>query len=248
MAVVNATVSCIQGKELPFKVTPKGESNAKPLPFPLIVPYLILALISGASVLLCRDVARAQGYYFLACLNMLIYSGLCLFVLQLHFRENVLKYRDYIPHYGSVGTTFGLLAIACFINLDKGVKAMVSYNPLLKSLLEQPIATTPINEIPQPIATTLISPKETISQTVLQTVSQTQQQAMNDPEAISNFPSSLEESIMATTPEGAVMICRQKPKTTDAVDSAISASTASGSTILVQLECEHRLPNHSDSL
>ena len=252
MAVWNATVSCIQGKELPFKVTPKGESNAKPLPFPLIVPYLILALISGASVLLCRDVERTQGYYFLACLNMLIYSGLCLFVLQLHFRENVLKYRDYIPHYGSVGTTFGLLGIACFINLDKGVKAMVSYNPLLKSLLEQPIATTPINETPQPIATTLISPKETVSQTVPQAVSQTQQQAMNDSEAISDFPSSLEESIMATTPEGTVMICRQKPKTTDALDSTtsestISAPTASGSTKLVQLECKHRLPNHSDS-
>ena len=252
MAVWNATVSCIQGKELPFKVTPKGESNAKPLPFPLIVPYLILALISGASVLLCRDVERTQGYYFLACLNMLIYSGLCLFVLQLHFRENVLKYRDYIPHYGSVGTTFGLLGIACFINLDKGVKAMVSYNPLLKSLLEQPIATTPINETPQPIATTLISPKETVSQTVPQAVSQTQQQAMNDPEAISDFPSSLEESIMATTPEGTVMICRQKPKTTDALDSTTSDSTTSESTIsastkLVQLECKHRLPNHSDS-
>jgi cellulose synthase (UDP-forming) len=135
MAVCSATISCISGREVPFKITPKGQSNSKPLPFPLIVPYLILALISGLAILLCRDVERAQGYYFLAGLNMAIYSGLCLLVLQLHFRENILRYRDYLHHYSATGLIFGLLSIAFSIHLEKGVKAILIDYPVLKSLL-----------------------------------------------------------------------------------------------------------------
>jgi cellulose synthase (UDP-forming) len=137
MAVGSAVIGCIRGRELPFKVTPKGNSTAKPLPLPLIVPYLGLALVSGAAVLCCRDADRAQGYYFLACLNMLIYSGLCLVVLQLHFRENVLKYRDYLPHYGLTGLAFGVLALASVTQFNRGVKAMVSYSPVVQSLVNQ---------------------------------------------------------------------------------------------------------------
>jgi cellulose synthase (UDP-forming) len=134
MAVGSAVIGCIRGQELPFKVTPKGHSNAKPLPLPLIAPYLGLVLISGVAVLGCRHADRAQGYYLLACLNMLIYSGLCLVILQLHFRENILKYRDYLLHYGLTGLAFGMLALSCGVQFSQGVKANGFDKALLKSL------------------------------------------------------------------------------------------------------------------
>ncbi len=242
MAVVNAIVSCIQGKELPFKVTPKGESNAKPLPFPLIVPYLILAVISGGAMLFCQEVNQAQGYYFLAGLNTLIYSGLCLLVLQLHFRENVLRYRDYLPHYGAVGTAFGLLTIACFTHLDKGIKGMIAYNPLLKSLLDQPTdklpATLPTQaptQAPaQPAVATAASQKAMVtpgssffgSMVTPLPVYRSQRSEVIESLAVSN-------NIIATTPEGSVMVCRQKPTV---------MQISSDPKPQVQLECE--TPDH----
>lgn len=217
MAVWNATISCIRGQELPFKVTPKGQSNAKPLPFPLIVPYLVLASISGLSVLFCRDVDRAQGYYFLACLNMLIYSGLCLLVLQLHFRENVLKYRDYLPHYSSTGVTFGLLITACFMHLDKGVKAMTTHNPLLQAFLNQPRSKTPIKTAQQPPrSVNAVSRNEPIS------VPQPPPPPQPLPVITTPLKPSKESSqpeiidVIATSAKGEVLACRQvtKPSTT----------------------------------
>jgi hypothetical protein len=94
-------------------------------------------------MLLCRDVGRAQGYYLLAGLNMLIYGGLCLLVIQLHFRENVLRYRDYLHHYSATGVIFGLLSIVLTIHLEKGVKAMFVDRPILKSLFSNPAKSPP---------------------------------------------------------------------------------------------------------
>jgi cellulose synthase (UDP-forming) len=129
IAVGTAIVSCIGGQALAFKVTPKDGNSTKPLPFALIVPYLVLVVISGASVLLCSKAHRTQGDYYLACMNMLIYSGLCLWVLQLHFRENLLRRRDYLPHFGSIGLAFWLLAMACAIPAHRLVKVILSATP-----------------------------------------------------------------------------------------------------------------------
>jgi cellulose synthase (UDP-forming) len=135
IAVCSAVLGHIRGQELPFKVTPKDQGTAKPLPLPLILPYLILALISGLTLVRFGDADRVQGYYFMAALNMLIYSGLCLLVLVLHFRENALKYRDYLPHYSLTGLSFGLLLGALTLHLGKGGKAVLAANPLVQQTL-----------------------------------------------------------------------------------------------------------------
>jgi cellulose synthase/poly-beta-1,6-N-acetylglucosamine synthase-like glycosyltransferase len=156
IAFWNAIISCIRGKELPFKVTPKGHSNAKPLPFPLILPYLILALIPGLAMIFYRDSHWAQGYYLLACLNMLIYSGLCFIVLQLHFHENIVKYGDYLYHYGATGLVFSLLSITSILHLEKGAKAMVTNSPRIQSLLSK------VSKPQPPLSSTTISQPEKI--------------------------------------------------------------------------------------
>jgi len=136
IAIWNAVISCIRGQELPFKVTPKGASNAKPLPFPLIVPYLVLAMASGLSILLFPNGNNAQGYSFLAFLNTILYTGLCLMVLQLHFRENILRHQDYLMHYLSMGLSFSLICFVGMVNTSKTFRTIVAYNPWVKSLFQ----------------------------------------------------------------------------------------------------------------
>lgn len=172
IAVWNAVISCIRGKELPFKVTPKGHSDARPLPFPLIVPYLILALIPGLAMILYRDSNGAQGYYSLACLNMLIYSGLCFLILQLHFRENILKYRDYLYHYGATGLVFSLLSLTATLHLDKGVKSMVLNSFSIQSLLSKvskPQTKLSSTTISQPEKIISVIPSTPIDQSAVKT-------------------------------------------------------------------------------
>jgi cellulose synthase (UDP-forming) len=231
IAVWNATVSCIRGEELPFKVTPKGESNAKPLPFPLIVPYLILALASGLTVLFCPQVTRAQGYYFLACLNTAIYGGLCLVVLNLHFRENMLKHRDYFAHFGSTGLTFSVLAIAAFTHAGKGVKALVAHNPLLKAWLvaegkEPKVANAQTRSTTPKQAAYRVSRNESFptEQAAKQGKPATVQKPVQKPR-----PQTDSRSILATTPTGEIMTCR--PSSTVA-NSSISENET------IQLTCQ----------
>jgi cellulose synthase (UDP-forming) len=124
IAVGNATVSCILNQEISLKVTPKGDSDAKPLPFNLMVPYLVLAMASGLVVLVCGNGDSARGYYFLACLNTAIYGGLCLVVLNLHFSENLLRYRDYLVHFGAVCLTFCILMLGIGVRGAAGIRAL----------------------------------------------------------------------------------------------------------------------------
>jgi cellulose synthase (UDP-forming) len=221
IAVWNATISCIRGEELPFKVTPKGESNAKPLPFPLMVPYLILALASGLTVLFCPQVTRAQGYYFLACLNTAIYGGLCLVVLNLHFRENVLKHRDYFAHFSSTGMTLSILAIAAFTHAGKGVKALVAHNPMLKAWLtatgnEPKVANAQTRSTTPKQAAYRVSRNESFptEQTAQRGKPATVQKPIEQ-KAIGQKPVPQPDArpILATTPTGEIMTCRSNIST-----------------------------------
>ena len=222
IAVWNAMVSCIRGRELPFKVTPKGESNAKPLPFPLIVPYLFLALASGLTVLLCPQVDKAQGYYFLASLNTAIYSGLCLVVLRLHFSENVLKYRDYWMHYSSTGLTLGVLSITVFMNIGKGVKAVTAQQPLLKSFFHS-IGNNP-KTIDRPTEKKLAD----------QTISRN--------ESIGHVPSTILQRtqlfspIVVTTADGDTMSCQTNAGGSPSL--SISRSPSINGNETIQLTCQ----------
>jgi hypothetical protein len=68
----------------------------------------------------------------------MIYAGLCLRALKLHFYENKLKHRDYLPHYTPLGLVFGLLIAACMLHLGNGMKAIFSYYPTVKENITQP--------------------------------------------------------------------------------------------------------------
>jgi len=53
---LNAIISWVLDKELQFKVTPKGTNTPKFLPLKVLLPYLALAFVSGASVIPLKNV------------------------------------------------------------------------------------------------------------------------------------------------------------------------------------------------
>jgi cellulose synthase (UDP-forming) len=84
----NALWSCVTGREDGFKVTPKRTSGERPLPVRAILPYLFLAAVSIAPVLLVSNPGPARGYYFWALLNGATYLLVSIAVVALHIAEN----------------------------------------------------------------------------------------------------------------------------------------------------------------
>jgi cellulose synthase (UDP-forming) len=82
-----AVIGRITGRQLRYKVTPKGRIDKRPLPLKVIMPYLVVSLISGLSVVLVRDPENAVGYYFLALVNTVLYLVVAAAVTILHMRE-----------------------------------------------------------------------------------------------------------------------------------------------------------------
>ncbi len=87
LGCVQAVVGKVTGHQFGFKVTPKGPVDQRPLPLRVILPYLGISLVSGLCVILVNDPGAAQGYYFLALVNTLLYLFVSTAVLALHLRE-----------------------------------------------------------------------------------------------------------------------------------------------------------------
>src|SRR5262249_40247286 len=64
----------VRGREVEFRVTPKGPVATGSLPSRVIIPYAVLSLISS-TVVLVADAANAPGFYVFASINALIYAA-----------------------------------------------------------------------------------------------------------------------------------------------------------------------------
>lgn len=124
--VCNGIASWIMRKELPFKVTPKGVSGAKPLPFNTLVPYLVLGAISTIAVILSQGIAQAKGYYFLSTLNGLFYGALCILIIDLHLRENQTTFVAYLRQVIAVSLCVVLVTTAVSLKLGDGIRAILN--------------------------------------------------------------------------------------------------------------------------
>ncbi len=135
--VFNATVSWILQKELPFRVTPKGANAPKPLPFKVLTPYLLLAVVAGLTVIAVDNVIHAKGYYFLTLLNAGIYIGLALAIVWLHVRENAnhaKKLPRYLPQKLAIALSALLMLFAVGLRMSDGVEVMARNAPLPRSM------------------------------------------------------------------------------------------------------------------
>ena len=78
----------LAGRELGFKVTPKGRSGVLPLPIGVLAPFLVIALLSALPTLADYDSGPAAGYETLALINAGLYLVVAIAILMLHVREH----------------------------------------------------------------------------------------------------------------------------------------------------------------
>jgi cellulose synthase (UDP-forming) len=87
--VIAAVIDNAFGYTAQFRVTPKGENNINPLPFRVLVPYVLLVLFCGLPVVLL-DVRTAFGYLMFSWINALVYGALLICIILKHAKENKL--------------------------------------------------------------------------------------------------------------------------------------------------------------
>lgn len=80
--------TAILNKELPFKVTPKGVTAAKPLPMKVLSPYFLIVLVQLIPVIFTEDAGRAQGYAWICLMNATTYLGAIALIIWQHVKEN----------------------------------------------------------------------------------------------------------------------------------------------------------------
>lgn len=76
------------GSHVDFRITPKGVDHTEPIPFRLIAPYVLLAIVPAGSAWLVKDAGTAGGFYIFNLIAAAINAVLILMVLILHAREN----------------------------------------------------------------------------------------------------------------------------------------------------------------
>ena len=121
--VCSALLAWALRKELSFRVTPKGNSQGRPLPISVLAPYILLAIASALAVIFLNNIQFASGYYFLAIINGSFYVFLCTIIVWAHLRENRSQnksnpskksrtYSKYAVQKASVLTLIGLFSVA----------------------------------------------------------------------------------------------------------------------------------------
>jgi cellulose synthase (UDP-forming) len=113
--VINATLAWSIDQELPFRVTPKGDTGPKPLPIRVLMPYLLMAVASALVVVAVHQVSYTHGYYFLALLNGGIYALAAIAVILVHIGENRRYLKRYLPQTMVGVLALGLIATASVV-------------------------------------------------------------------------------------------------------------------------------------
>ncbi|MBY5580230.1 glycosyltransferase family 2 protein [Rhizobium leguminosarum] len=78
----------ICGSFVDFRITPKGRQQQRSLPLRVIAPYIGLAGLSAAAMMLATDAAAAQGFYVFAMMNLSVYLSLTVLIVVRHAVEN----------------------------------------------------------------------------------------------------------------------------------------------------------------
>ncbi|RYE11153.1 MAG: glycosyltransferase [Hyphomicrobiales bacterium] len=75
-----------------FRVTPKGEIRSDDLPARVVLPYAAISIVSGAVALYATGLASANGFYFFAILNAVLYALAVAVILVAHRIENKVRW------------------------------------------------------------------------------------------------------------------------------------------------------------
>ena len=88
LGCASAVLERITGRTHGFRVTPKGGRGLAPLGLPTVAPYLLLAALAAAPVVLRLDAGPADGYYVLTLINAALYLGTAVTIIVMHIRDH----------------------------------------------------------------------------------------------------------------------------------------------------------------
>jgi len=74
-----------------FRVTPKGSGVVAMIPWAVLLPYAVLAMMSLLPVLLVEHILDAAGFYIFALINAIIYTVLFFVIAHKHLQENQIR-------------------------------------------------------------------------------------------------------------------------------------------------------------
>jgi cellulose synthase (UDP-forming) len=120
----------VTGRFVDFRITPKGESAAAPLPYKIIAVYGVLLIGAVAPVLILDRVEEAAGFYLLSALNGFFYAAILWVAVLGHIRETGLAgqprlwWREMRAHLGTAGLGAVLLVSAVSLRAPEGVHAL----------------------------------------------------------------------------------------------------------------------------
>jgi cellulose synthase (UDP-forming) len=108
------------GSFVDFRVTPKGTSEVDPLPFRILAPYVVIALISILPVLLVGEADETRGFYVFAIVNACFYLVLMAVIVLRHARENDVRMRSRVYRPALASGLVTLCAVVSFATAERG--------------------------------------------------------------------------------------------------------------------------------
>lgn len=134
MGVAVAIAERVTGRESEFKVTPKGNRAAGPLPFRVIAVYLGLSAASAATAVAVPGAGTAQGFYAFSIVNAVIYLAVAVTIAKLHAKENGIgELREpgkvfrlqALGRSTAVGAVSALLLVSTVLRLPAGIDGIL---------------------------------------------------------------------------------------------------------------------------
>lgn len=142
---VQSILGVLLHKEFTFKVTPKNYTDAKPLPFKVLLPYVFICVVNIVVTIFIAHPGKAAGYYYFSVLNGLIYIIVLFIVVLLHIKEN--RVRLNIPLIKYVIKYAGLhLALLLVLGVGVGISLSLRYAVIL-SVLNYAIFLQQLNDL-----------------------------------------------------------------------------------------------------
>ncbi|TCO73339.1 glycosyltransferase family 2 protein [Rhodovulum euryhalinum] len=122
---VMAVRDSLTGRFVDFRITPKGASAEARLPFRVLVPYVVLALMAILPVILVEDAGNAAGFYLLCLFNAFLYLIVLAVAIVHHMRQNMPDWPGLLFRYGpQVAVVVSLLGLMAFSGWLRGMQSL----------------------------------------------------------------------------------------------------------------------------
>lgn len=117
----------LMGGFVDFRVTPKGGKVAAMVPWRVLSPYLMLAVLSLLPVIFVENAGESAGFYIFALINATLYTSVFVIIIVNHHRENRVGLSLWPARFAAQSAcVLGLAAMITFGVFDRGNAALIA--------------------------------------------------------------------------------------------------------------------------